>query len=391
MNYYLILSLVVLVYMSSWFVLSLFKKRNDVADTAWGLGFVLVAWLSAYLIVGIDWRSLIVCSLVSLWGLRLAWHIHKRNKNKAEDSRYKVWREQWGKWFYIRSYFQVYILQGALLFLVSLPILIINKNTGSALGIFDLAGILIWILGFSFEVVGDRQLANFTKNPENKGKLLQSGLWAYTRHPNYFGEVTLWWGIFLMALAVPNGYIAIMGPLTITFLILKVSGIPLLEKKMSTNPDFEDYKRKTSIFIPKKILKIPLISIGVMVLASSFFLNESKPWGEVVVGDLDKDGDMDKAIWLVEDSQGSGVFYWAQLLINKNGRYEPTKKMFLGDRIAPQNINIIDGRAVYNFADRRADEPMVAIPSVGKSVWVHYDPATNSIGEWVKDFEGETN
>ncbi|MDV7396636.1 DUF1295 domain-containing protein, partial [Arthrospira platensis SPKY1] len=128
--------------------------------------------------------------------------------------------------------------------------LLINKNVGPSLGILDFAGVAVWIFGFYFEAVGDAQLARFKKDPANKGKFLQSGLWAYTRHPNYFGEVAQWWGIWLIALAVPGGVYTIIGPLTITFLILKVSGIPMLEKKMEENPEFAEYKRKTSMFIP---------------------------------------------------------------------------------------------------------------------------------------------
>lgn len=236
--------------MSLWFVVSLLKKRNDVADVAWGLGFVLMAWASYFISDASGTRGLLVGILVSVWGLRLAWHIRARNKGKAEDYRYLAWRKEWGKYFYIRSYFQVYLLQGAFLFLIVLPVLMINKNAGPVLGLTDFAGVAIWLFGFYFEVVGDAQLARFIKNPANKGKLMQSGLWAYTRHPNYFGEVVQWWGIWLIALSVSGGWLGIIGPITITFLILKVSGIPMLEKKMAEHPDFADYKRKTSIFIP---------------------------------------------------------------------------------------------------------------------------------------------
>ena len=236
--------------MSLWFVVSLLKKRNDVADVAWGLGFVLMVWVSFVLSDDSGIRGLVVGTLVSIWGVRLAWHIHGRNKGKAEDYRYLAWRKEWGKWFYIRSYFQVYLLQGAFLFLIVLPVLLINKNRGGDLGLLDALGVLVWLVGFFFETVGDAQLARFIKNPANKGKLMQDGLWRYTRHPNYFGEVTQWWGLWLIALAVPYGALGIIGPITITFLILKVSGIPMLEKKMEENPEFAEYKKRTSVFIP---------------------------------------------------------------------------------------------------------------------------------------------
>ena len=252
MSYFLTLAVLLLIYMSSWFALSYIKKRNDVADIAWGLGFVLLAWASFFISKGNDIRGTIVCALVSIWGIRLARHIYKRNVGKAEDYRYLAWREEWGKWFYLRSYGQVYLLQGVLLFLIVMPVLIINKSVGSSLGILDLIGLLVWATGFYFETVGDAQLARFIKDGNNKGKLMRSGLWQYTRHPNYFGEVLGWWGIWIIALGAPGGFFGIIGPLTITYLILKVSGVPLLEKKMEANPDFADYKATTNMFLPGK-------------------------------------------------------------------------------------------------------------------------------------------
>lgn len=250
MNYYLILAGALFVYINLWFVLSLIKKRNDVADVAWGLGFVLLSWTSFFLADNVDPRKLLVLALVSIWGFRLAWHIHSRNSGKGEDYRYLAWRQQWGKWFYARSYAQVFLLQGALLFIVALPILVINESSLQILNWRDIAGVAIWIFGFYFEVIGDRELARFMKDPSNKGKLLQSGLWSYSRHPNYFGEVTQWWGIWILSLSSSAGWLAIIGPLTISFLILKVSGVPMLEKKMAEHPEFAEYKRRVSMFIP---------------------------------------------------------------------------------------------------------------------------------------------
>jgi steroid 5-alpha reductase family enzyme len=250
MNYYLTLALILFVYMTAWFVFSLLKKRNDVADVAWGLGFVLLAWSSLVLEQAFSIRSLLVVIMVTIWGSRLAWHIHRRNKGKAEDFRYLAWRKEWGKWFYLRSYFQVYFLQGVLLFCVVMPVLVINSQPAQSLGFIELMGFAIWAIGFWFESTGDAELARFLKDPANKGKLMQSGLWQYTRHPNYFGEVTQWWGIWVIAMAAPFGILGVIGPLTITFLILKVSGIPLLEKKMAEHPDFAQYKKRVSVFFP---------------------------------------------------------------------------------------------------------------------------------------------
>ncbi|MEI6789585.1 MAG: DUF1295 domain-containing protein, partial [Myxococcaceae bacterium] len=131
------------------------------------------------------------------------------------------------------------------------PILLINRATDTPLGLLDLIGILVWSVGFFFEAVSDWQLSEFIRQPKNKGKLMQSGLWNYSRHPNYFGEVTQWWGIWLMALSVPGGWLSIIGPFTITILILKVSGIPLLEQKKAGNPEFEAYKKRVNKFFPR--------------------------------------------------------------------------------------------------------------------------------------------
>jgi steroid 5-alpha reductase family enzyme len=250
MSYYAILGVVMWGYMTLWFLISLIKKRNDVADVAWGLGFVLLAWTSFFLSGKSGARGLLADILVSIWGLRLAWHIHARHRGNPEDFRYMAWRQQWGRWFYVRSYAQVYILQGALLFLVALPVLMMNRSANGMTGALEVAGLCLWVVGFLFESVGDAELARFTRNPGNRGRILQIGLWRYTRHPNYFGEVVQWWGIWLLAAGAPGGLPGIVGPITITVLILKVSGIPMLERKMSNNPDFAEYKRRTNEFLP---------------------------------------------------------------------------------------------------------------------------------------------
>lgn len=240
----------VLASMTGWFVASRLKGRNDIADVAWGLGFILAAAVS--LVAGGQYapRGLLVSLLVLAWGVRLALHIHTRNRGKGEDPRYRQWREEWGRWFVLRSFLQVFMLQGVLLVLVAVPVIFVNGAPPTPLGWLDSLGFFIWLTGFLFEAVGDRQLLHFIRNPENKGQLMTGGLWRYTRHPNYFGEVTLWWGIWLIALAVPGGWWTVIGPLAITVLILKVSGIPMLEKHYEGRPDFEEYKRRTSAFFP---------------------------------------------------------------------------------------------------------------------------------------------
>jgi steroid 5-alpha reductase family enzyme len=240
----------VLLYMTGWFLAAQIRGRNDIADIAWGLGFILVAAVS--LVNGgiYSGRGLLVSGMVLTWGIRLALHIHTRNRSKGEDPRYLKWREEWGRWFVLRSFLQVFMLQGILLLMVAVPIVFVNSAPAGTFGWLDLLGVTVWLTGFSFEAIGDWQLLTFIRNPANKGKLMTEGLWRYTRHPNYFGEVTLWWGIWLVTLALPGGWLTVIGPLTITFLILKVSGIPMLEAPYEERADFQEYKRRTSAFFP---------------------------------------------------------------------------------------------------------------------------------------------
>lgn len=227
---------IIWVYMTLWYGLSVLKKRNDIADVAWGLGFVLVSVFN--LISNPILKSKITLLLILFWGTRLAWHIYQRNKDKKEDYRYQNWKKS--------AYLKVFLTQGFFMWLICFPILVSIDNVEW----FNLIGILVWVLGFYFEALSDWQLKKFLDNPQNKGKIMQSGLWAYSRHPNYFGEVTMWWGIWLLNLSFVQNWWTIIGPLTITFLILKVSGIPLLEKRYEGNPEFEEYKKKVSPFIP---------------------------------------------------------------------------------------------------------------------------------------------
>ncbi len=242
-------ALLIFIYASTWFIISLIVKRNDIADIAWGLGYVLLVIFFLLSEIG-SARFYLVSSLVILWGFRLAFHVAYRNKGKKEDSRYARWRQEWGKIFYIRSYLQVYLFQGLLLILVASPVILTASHAQSSLGLLDYMGVVVWLIGFYFEAVGDYQLLKFIKNPVNKGKIMTKGLWRYTRHPNYFGEVTMWWGIFLIAVNSSSGLWALISPLTITILILFVSGIPLLEKKYEGNVEFDEYKKRTSAFFP---------------------------------------------------------------------------------------------------------------------------------------------
>ncbi|MBD3414954.1 MAG: DUF1295 domain-containing protein [Candidatus Aminicenantes bacterium] len=249
-SYILYSALTVFLYMTLLFIISLAKKDNSIADIGWGVGFILVALLSLFLESGFEIRHVLVTSLVIIWGIRLAAHILMRNKGKGEDFRYAKWRKEWGKYFVIRSYLQVFMLQGLLMLIISYEIILVNSSSKSGLNVLDLLGLMLWIFGFLFETVGDLQLLKFKRDQNNRGKIMDSGLWRYTRHPNYFGEATMWWGLFLIALSIRYGWSAVISPLLITIMLLRVSGITLLEKKYKGNKEFEEYAQKTSSFIP---------------------------------------------------------------------------------------------------------------------------------------------
>ncbi|MDY0236139.1 MAG: DUF1295 domain-containing protein [Gudongella sp.] len=253
MNIYIFTMMAVFIFFNIVFVIAQSKKNNGLIDIAWGSGFVVLA-ITSYLISPI-WtiRSAIVTTLVTLWGLRLAYHLFKRNWNKKEDYRYVAMRERWteaGKNIYLTAYFKVYMSQMILLFIISIPIFIVNFSVQKGFGILDFLGLLIWIIGYFFEVTGDAQLKEFISKRENKGKLMKSGLWKYTRHPNYFGEATMWWGIFIIVFSVGGFFPTIISPAVITYLLLFVSGVPLLEKKYKDHPEWPEYSRKTSKFVP---------------------------------------------------------------------------------------------------------------------------------------------
>lgn len=240
---------VMLLHMHLAFFLAVKKEDNSIADIAWGLGFVFIAWSTLFYNQNFNWRPLLATTLVTLWGLRLAWHIWLRNKNKPEDWRYQKWRQDWGENWKVRTYLQVFLLQGFLMLLISLSFIFINVLSGPGLTFLDYLGISIWLIGFMFEAIGDYQLYQFKQDPERKG-IMKAGLWRYTRHPNYFGEATLWWGLFFMALYLKWGFLTLISPLLIDWMLLKVSGLPLLEKRYEGNSEYQKYKNETNAFWP---------------------------------------------------------------------------------------------------------------------------------------------
>jgi steroid 5-alpha reductase family enzyme len=245
--------MLIFVYVSVLWIYSLVRRDASVIDIFWGPGFVLAALMYAFTAEGYIVRKTIVLALVTVWGLRLALHIGARNLGQPEDHRYQEWRKTGGTSWWWQSYFKVFLLQALILWLVSLPLLSAQWQLQPArLTVLDWSGLALWSVGFFFEAVGDYQLARFKRKPENKGKLLTSGLWAYTRHPNYFGESLIWWGFFLFAAACGQ-WLTILSPLLITFLLLKVSGVALLEKSMvKTKPGYEQYSSQTNAFLPWK-------------------------------------------------------------------------------------------------------------------------------------------
>ena len=232
--------------------LSVLIKNVSIVDLFWGMGFVIVNAVYFYNSGDFYARKVLLLALVSLWGLRLSIYLAWRNIGNGEDFRYQEFRRKYGAerywWF---SYFQTFLLQGALIMLVSLPLLGVNSQTGSdGLNWMDYVGILVFIIGFIFEAGGDFQLARFKKNPNNKGKVLNTGFWKYTRHPNYFGDSAVWWSFGIFSIAA-GSYWTFVGSVFMTLLIIKVSGVALLEKSLNeTKPQYREYIQKTNSFFP---------------------------------------------------------------------------------------------------------------------------------------------
>lgn len=250
MNLYLQSAVLVFIYMTMFFIIAQIKKNNSIVDMGWGIGFVLIALYTLLKGGNYNPRSVTVTILVSIWGIRLFYHILKRNLGKPEDFRYAAWRKEWGKWLVPRAFLQVFMLQGFFMLVIAYPIIMNNATESGSLGIVEIIGLVIWIVGFIFEALGDKQLKDFIANKKNKGHIMKEGLWKYTRHPNYFGEATMWWGIFIMTIPSKSGIAGIISPVVITFLLVFVSGVPMLEKHYKDNKEFQEYAKVTSKFIP---------------------------------------------------------------------------------------------------------------------------------------------
>jgi len=235
----------------TWLV-SIRLKNVSIVDIVWGAGFVLVAWVSYALGDGVASRKMLLAWMVTLWGGRLAIYLFIRNHGKGEDPRYAAMRRRRGDKFALQSLWVVFGLQGALMWIVSLPVQVGSvADQPTSLGPVEIVGVILYTIGIYFESTGDFQLSQFKADPANAGQVMDQGLWRYTRHPNYFGDFCVWWGIWIVAAATGVGIYAIVGPIVMTFFLLRVSGVAMLERSITKRrPGYDEYMRRTNAFFP---------------------------------------------------------------------------------------------------------------------------------------------
>lgn len=249
MELYVVAAVIILICFLILFIIGTLLKNNSIVDMGWGIGFIIANFGLIIYRGEITVPSLLNLILISIWGLRLFGHIFYRNYNKPEDFRYAKWRKEWGKWVVVRSFFQIYLLQALFMWIVSFTYIFMYPVRYCNLLLY-FAAFMKWLIGFIFESVSDRELSRFMSKPENKGQVLTTGLWKYTRHPNYFGEATMWWGIAFISFAASGSLLPFIGSAFITFSLLYISGVPILEKRNQNKPGYQEYKAKTSKFIP---------------------------------------------------------------------------------------------------------------------------------------------
>jgi len=244
---------VVAVLMVATWLLSLPLRNASIVDIAWGLGFVVVAWAVRLAVDGNDARQWLLVAMTSIWGLRLAGYLAWRNHGKGEDFRYRAMRRRWGERFGVVSLATVFGVQGLLMWTVSLPVQLGQVSRTPGLGVLAVTGVVVWAVGLAFEAVGDAQLARFKADPTKVGVVLDTGLWRYTRHPNYFGDACVWWGIALVAAEAGVGAVGLVGAAVMTVLLRRVSGVTLLERSLvKRRAGYEDYVARTSPFVPRR-------------------------------------------------------------------------------------------------------------------------------------------
>ncbi len=241
----------IFLYQSAWTLIALWQKDNGLADIAWGLGFVGVAAVVMWNRGNQSgWIYQVLFGMVAAWGLRLSIYLWLRSrKRRQEDFRYANWRKEWGRHWVWRTYLQVFLLQGLFMWVISLPIQLAAASAVPVWGIWQSLGLLLFVPGFLIEAIADWQMMDFKKNPNNRGQVMQIGLWRYSRHPNYFGETLCWWGIGIYALGFSLGLWGLVGPLTIAWLLLRVSGVPMLEEKYRNDAQYQAYVKRTSAFV----------------------------------------------------------------------------------------------------------------------------------------------
>ncbi|CAB4602768.1 unannotated protein [freshwater metagenome] len=247
-----IAAITIAVIMIGTWLLSLVLKNASIVDIVWGLGFAITSWVLAITVDGNSGRQILLAVMVGLWGVRLGGYLAKRNIGHGEDWRYKAMRKKKGPKFGLISLVTVFGLQGTLMFVVSLPVIFGNGDSSPGVGPIAVMGIMVWMVGLAFEAIGDLQLARFKKDPSNAGKVMSTGLWSLTRHPNYFGDALLWWGIGIVGAETGSGVVGLVGPLVMTLFLLKVSGVPMLERSlMKRREGYAEYAARTSAFIPR--------------------------------------------------------------------------------------------------------------------------------------------
>jgi steroid 5-alpha reductase family enzyme len=242
---------VVLALVTALWAVSVAARDTSIVDVFWGSGFVVVAWVGFALGEG-GGRRLLLALLVTVWGLRLSLHLARRNLGKGEDHRYAEMRRRHGEGWPLRSLPLVFWLQGALMWVVSLPVQLAMAADGTGPAVLLGIGAALWAVGLAFESVGDLQLARFKADPANRGKALDRGLWRYTRHPNYFGDFCVWWGLWLVALGAGAAWWTAVGPALMSVLLIRVSGVALLERSLIERREgYADYVARTSAFFPR--------------------------------------------------------------------------------------------------------------------------------------------